>query len=245
MQALLIYSVVVMAVTWLGGVIPLARTWHERHLGLLTAFASGVLLGAAFLHMIPEAAGQIPNHIGLAVLGGLVFVFLLERVIATHYCEHDHDACDHFQMIGLTFYVGLTLHSIIDGVVLGSGALVPSLGIIVFSAVVAHKLPAVFSLSSILVAGGFRQKRVLRLLVVLSLATPAGAFAAFLGLRGLNPDLAIPSIAIAVSAGTFLYIALTDLLPTVQRETENWARSVAALLVGLLLMWGVGLLGQG
>lgn len=244
MQALLIYSIVVMGVTWVGGLVPLARTWHERQLGLLSALASGVLLGAAFLHMIPEAARQIPEWVGLAALTGLVFVFLLERVIVTHYCEHNHVGCDHFQVIGLTFYVGLTLHSIIDGVVLGSGALVPHLGGIVFVAVVAHKLPAVFSLSSILVAGGFRERRVLGLLMALSLATPAGAFAAFLGLPALQAGLDIPSTAIAVSAGTFVYIALTDLLPTVQRQAGNWGRSVAALLAGLLLMWVVGLLGH-
>jgi zinc and cadmium transporter len=238
MQVLLIYSLSVVAVTWLAGLLPLATRRKPVQRDLLTAFASGVLLGAAFLHMLPEAAEHVPQQVGVAALGGLLFVFLLERLIATHYCEHDHEACDHFQAIGYTFYVGITLHSFIDGVVLASGALIPQLGPIVFLAIVAHHLPVVFSLTSILVAGGFRQKRVLSLVGVLSLSTPAGAFLAYYLLRGLAHD--IQNLAVAVSAGTFLYVALTDLLPSLSHERRDWPRCAAALAVGLGLMYGAG-----
>ncbi|MBM3499616.1 MAG: hypothetical protein FJX74_13225 [Armatimonadetes bacterium] len=238
MQALLIYSLSVVAVTWIAGLLPLAARWKPGQRDLLTAFASGVLLGAAFLHMLPEAAEHVPRWVGVGALGGLLFVFLLERLIATHFCEHDHEACDHFQALGYTFYAGITLHSFIDGVVLASGALIPRLGPIVFLAIVAHHLPVVFSLSSILVAGGFHQKRVLSLVGILSLSTPAGAFLAFYLLRGLSHDLR--SLAVAVSAGTFLYVALTDLLPSIAHERRDWLRCACALAVGLALMYGAG-----
>ena len=238
MQALLVYSLSVVAVTWIAGLLPLAARWKPAQRDLLTAFASGVLLGAAFLHMLPEAAEHVPHWVGAGALGGLLFVFLLERLIATHYCEHDREGCDHFQAIGYTFYVGLTLHSFIDGVVLASGALIPQLGPIVFLAIVAHHLPVVFSLSSILLAGGFRQKRVLALICVLSLSTPAGAFLAFYVLRDLGHEF--QNLAVAVSAGTFLYVALTDLLPSITHERRGWAKCALALGTGLALMYAAG-----
>jgi zinc and cadmium transporter len=240
MQTVLIYSLVVVAITWIAGLLPLAGNWRQSQRGILTAFAGGILLGAAFLHMLPEAAEDAPHWIGPAALGGLLFVFVLERIIATHYCEHDHEGCDHFQMLGYAFYVGLSLHSIIDGVVLGSGTLIPRLGAIVFVAVAAHKLPVIFSLTSILLAGGFRERRVLVLIGLLSLTTPAGAFAAFLGLRNLGIE--VRSIAVAVSAGTFIYVALTDVLPSVATEKQTRLKSGAAMIVGLVLMYGAGLL---
>jgi zinc and cadmium transporter len=238
MQAVLIYSLSVVAVTWIAGLLPMATRWKPSQRDLLTAFASGVLLGAAFLHMLPEAAETVPQWVGAGALGGLLFVFLLERLIATHYCEHDHEACDHFQALGYTFYVGITLHSFIDGVVLASGSLIPQLGPVVFLAIVAHHLPVVFSLSSILLAGGFRQKRVLTLIGVLSLSTPAGAFIAFYLLRNLAVQF--QSLAVAVSAGTFLYVSLTDLLPSITHERRSWGKCALALGVGLALMYAAG-----
>lgn len=238
MRALLLYSLSVVAVTWVAGLLPLASSRRLRTRDFVTAFAGGVLLGAAFLHMLPEAAEHSPRYVGAAVLGGLLFVFLLERLIATHYCEHDLEACNHFQMIGYTFYIGLTIHSFIDGVVLASGSLIPRLGPLVFLAIVAHHVPVVFSLSSILVEGGFRQKRVLVLIGLLSLSTPAGALLAFGGLSGLSHEL--QSLAVAVSAGTFVYIALTDLLPSIAHERHNWPAAVFALSLGLALMYGAG-----
>ena len=241
--SLLLYSAAVVVATWLGGLIPLTGRWRDHHVGFLSAFACGVLLGAAFLHMLPEAAEHSAKMVGIAALAGLLFVFLLERVVVTHFCEHDNEECDHFQMIGYSFYVGLTLHSVIDGLVLGSGALIPELGGVVFVAVLAHKLPAVFSLTSILVAGGFRRKRVLLLLAILSLSTPAGAFAAFFGLGRLGEEAG--HIAVAVSAGTFIYVALVDLIPSVQWQSRTWLRSALALLAGLALMYLTGSLVHG
>jgi zinc and cadmium transporter len=235
MLTIVCYSLVVIAVTWAAGLMPLAGNWRESRRDLLTAFAGGVLLGAAFLHMLPEAAHNCPEWVGPAALAGLLFVFLLERLLATHYCEHDHEACDHFQVIGYTFYVGLTLHSFIDGVVLASGALIPSLGPIVLVAILAHHLPVVFSLSSILLAAGFSRRRLIYFLTILSLSTPTGAFAAFLGLRGLGGEL--QSLAVAVSAGTFLYIALADLLPSISHERRRWLPCALALALGLGIMY--------
>ena len=190
--------------------------------------------------MIPEAAAHAPKVTGLAALIGLLFMFFLERTVAVHFCEHDHDKCDHFQVMGFSFYIGLTLHSVIDGIVLGSGALMPALGLIVFVAIVAHKLPAVFSMSSILVAGGFRQKRVLRFIGILSLATPAGAFLAYFGLRGLDPG--VWHFAVALSAGTFLYVAVSDVLPHAQWQGKAAIRNGIALALGLFIMYAAGTL---
>ena len=235
---LLAYGAIVVVVTLIAGLIPLRRRWRDQNLGMLTSFAGGILLGAAFLHMIPEAAANAPSSAGIAALVGLLFMFFLERTVAVHFCEHNHDRCDHFQVVGFSFYIGLTLHSVIDGIVLGSGALLPTLGPIVFVAIIAHKLPAVFSMSSILMAGGFHEKRIKVLVGILSLATPVGAFAAYFALGGLDPG--VWHTAVALSAGTFLYVAISDLLPHAQWEGKAAIRNAAALFIGLLLMYVVG-----
>ena len=248
LAAVAFYCGTVVAMTWVGGLLPLARDWSRRRLRLFIAFGGGVLLSAAFLHMIPEAAQAIPQWVGPAVLAGLMMVFLLERVVAIHYCEHHHDqshaehlpAPNELQRAGYTLYAGLTIHSLVDGLVLGSGLLVPSLGPIVLVALLTHKLADSFSLTSVLVAGKFPRRTIILLLTMFSLTVPVGALAAFLGLRGLGEGVA--QAAIALSAGTFLYIALTDLLPEVQKDDEAWVQNLAALVLGIVVMWGAGAL---
>jgi zinc and cadmium transporter len=238
--SVLLYSFLMVVATWAGGLLPLARTWSRGHLRLFIAFSGGVLLGAAFLHMLPEAARVVPEWVGPAALAGLVLVFLLERFVLEHFCEHHADHIHDLQRAGYSLYIGLTIHTFIDGLVLGSSLLIPYLGPIVLIALLSHKIPAAFSLTSVLLAAEFRRRRILVLLALFSLTVPVGAAVAFWGLRGLGPQAW--ETAVALSAGTFLYIALTDLLPEVRKESEGWDLNVLALLLGLGVMYVSGLL---
>ena len=146
------------------------------------------MLGAAFFHMLPEAVHLGgPDVIPWAV-AGFLFLFLLERFVLVHVCaepgpserllghpappphglrehaghDHAHEAtgCD-VHTLGLAAFVGLSLHTLVDGFALGAAQSDPALGLLVFVAILAHKIPSSVSLTAILRAEGY--------------GTPAGA----------------------------------------------------------------------
>jgi zinc transporter ZupT len=111
---------------------------------------------------------------------------------------------------------------------------VPSLAPPVFLAIVIHKIPAAFSLCSILLLAGYTRERALLHICGFSTATPIGAVLSFLFLRGLGEE--VIAIAIGVSAGSFIAIATSDLLPQLHREDAPRVGSLVLLLVGIAVM---------
>src|SRR5690242_4976635 len=128
MAGSLLYSGMIMLAGWLGALIPVY--FHKsgsRYLRLFISFGAGVLLGAAFLHMIPDAVGTVGKTMGFWLLGGFLFLFLLEMFTFSHPCEEDH--CD-YHKIGWVAFAGLSLHNLVNGVALGSSLSIPALGFI-------------------------------------------------------------------------------------------------------------------
>ncbi len=231
LQRLLIATAAVVGLTLLGGLLPLLRTWSRSTIRLLLAFGTGVLLGAAFFHMIPEAAEALGDGIGAAVLAGFLLIYVLERFVMMHPCEEE--GCS-FHHMGVAAFCGITLHALIDGIALGAGLSIPSLSMAVTLAIVLHKLPASLSLSGILLHCEYPRGRIVGMILLFALATPIGAALSFGLLQGLTGDLL--HWAIGFSAGTFLAIATADLLPQVHSAPEGRFRNLAALFAGILIM---------
>jgi len=221
----------VVVLTLAGGLLPLVREWNRQVIRLLLAFGTGVLLGAAFCHMIPEATSDLGGEVGLSVLAGFLLIYVLERFLMVHACEEE--GCS-FHHMGLAAFCGITIHALIDGFALGAGLSVPMLSVAVTSAIVLHKLPASLSLTGILLHCGYPRRRILWMALGFALATPIGAVVS-LGVLTRLPEGALPT-AIAFSAGTFLAIATADLLPQVHSEPRGRYRNLAALFAGILVM---------
>lgn len=221
----------VTVLTLVGGLLPIVREWSQSTVRMLLAFGTGVLLGAAFFHMIPEAAHGLGDDVGVWVLAGFLAIWVLERFIMMHPCEEEHCSFHH---MGLAAFFGITLHSFIDGLALGAGVAIPSLSVAVTAAIVLHKLPASVSLSGILLHCNYPRRRILYMILAFALATPLGAAVSFFLLRDLSGP-ALPA-AIALSAGTFLAIATADLLPQIHSKPEGRFRNLAALFIGLLVI---------
>ena len=85
-HSLWLYSAIIVVVTWAGGIIPLYRPWRQSTLHLFVSFGAGVLLGVAFLHIIPEATAMIQANAGLPLLLGFLFLYVLEKFIMVHSC---------------------------------------------------------------------------------------------------------------------------------------------------------------
>jgi zinc transporter ZupT len=219
----------IFVLSFLGGMIPLLRRWSDPQLKLLISLSAGIILGVVFLDLLPEAM-HITPHFFTAVLVGFLLLLALEKFLLIHPHETEELAG---RRTGLAAYVGISLHSLLDGVALGSSVMVPALGPAVLWAIVAHKIPNTFSLTSILLYFGFSRRSALLLLLGFSLVTPLGGAIALLVLRNASPE--ILGLAVGLAAGTFLFIATSDLLPHAHSHHEGRHWNLLAVLAGALV----------
>lgn len=260
------YAGAILVAALAGGALPLLG--NVRRNDAFLSFSAGVMLGAAFFHMLPEAVERAGMASVPFVLLGFLFLFLLERFVLVHVCAepgpaalelaageaaghapqihphlHGHgEPCEGtgctVHTVGLAAFVGLSLHTMIDGFALGAASTDRALGFLVFLAILAHKVPSSFSLSAILRAEGYSRRRALAMNAAFSLMVPLGA-ALYLGLRDLLHTERFTAFALAASSGTFLHLALSDILPDLHRRGESKLKLSAALLTGVLLMWAL------
>jgi zinc and cadmium transporter len=230
------YSGAIVASAFAGALWPVLADVRKR-LVLFLAFAAGVMLGAAFFHMLPEALESGGARAITFVPAGFVVLFLLERYVLVHACEEPPEckAHEHQPAFGMTAFLGLSAHTLFDGVALAS-AVSEGVGMTVFLAIVAHKVPSSLSLASILKAEGRSRGRVLWLVLAFGLMVPLGA-ALYYALEQVAHWPSLTSSALAFSAGTFLYIAVSDLLPHINRHgRDKRLLHISGLLAGLLIM---------
>lgn len=268
--SLSIYTGAILLGALAGGALPLFA--NVRRSDLLLSFSAGIMLGAAFLHMLPEAVDGAGASAVPFVLVGFLALYLLERFVLVHVCAepgpnarlstggaplsagdpHDHradedphvhvegTACE-VHTLGLAAWVGLSVHTLVDGFALGAASVQPELGALVFLAILAHKIPNSFSLSAILMSEGYGRGRAVLMNAAFALMVPVGA-GIYLLLREAIHVQKFGPIALAASAGTFLHLSLSDILPDLHRRGGSRWRLSAALVVGLLLMAALSLL---
>jgi zinc and cadmium transporter len=257
--SLLLFSLAILGGAVAGGVLPLVGPM--RRSDQLLSFSGGVMLGAAFFHMLPEAvalggAATVP----WALLGFLV-LYLLERFVLVHICAepgmnqalatatvhepHQHpghvqgdEAGCEVHTLGLAAWIGMSIHTMVDGFALGAANHEAGLGLLVFIAILAHKVPSSFSLSAILRSEGYGRPKALWMNAFFALMVPTGA-GVYLALRNLVTLDRFTAFALAFSGGTFLHLSLSDILPDLHRRAGSKARVTVALLAGLALMWSL------
>lgn len=232
MASLGLYLPAVIFISLVGSFLPLMRELSQRALALLLSFSAGVLLGAVFFHMLPEIGEMLGENLGWPILAGFLLIFVMERFVFVHACE-ERD-CDIHQM-GIPAFMGISLHSLLDGLALGAGLMLPQLGPVVLLAVIIHKMPDSISITSILLSVGWSRRKVAMLSLLFSLTTPVGALLAYFFFRALSPENV--AIAIGISAGTFLAIATADILPQVHRIEERNPLTLVCLVLGLAVSW--------
>lgn len=197
-------------------------------------FAAGALLAASFIDLLPEAleegGGQL---VMLTVLMGFIGFFLLERFIGWFHHHHEHTGeAKGRRSTKALIVVGDTLHNFIDGLAIGVAFLVnPATGIITTIAVAAHEIPQEVGDFGLLLAKGMSKKRIIIVNLLSALATLVGAVLVF----GLGENFAISEpILLALTAGFFIYIAASDIIPTIHAEPRKIAN-----LQALILMFGI------
>ena len=244
MLVFLCISIVIASIV--GGIVPLLfRPTHKR-MQLAISFVGGVMVGVAILDLIPEALEAGDSHQVMCwLLAGFLTLFLLERFLPSHChdvaddqhgspCEHEH------RLTGAGAFVGLTIHSLLAGIALGAawvlGGLPIALG--VFVAIVLHKPFDALTLIALLRVGSTSRGKLIVINVMYALTVPCGVLIFMIG--GTTSPEAM-SAAIAFSAGMFLCISLSDLLPELHFHGHDRFSLTISLLLGLAVAWGISM----
>ena len=205
-----------------------AERWDRRMLRYCLAVGAGFMLAAAFIRMLPESVESQP-HAFTFVLAGYFGIHLFEHTVAPHFHfgEEVHPEAMIKPSVGYLAVLGLGVHTFFDGVAIMSGFVIgPTLGFLLFTAVLLHKLPEGFTIASVMLAAGKSRRAALGASAVLGGLTVAGGLATALFERHVG-------YALALSAGVTIYVAASDLIPEVNRES---APGLAwAVFAGLIL----------
>lgn len=219
---------------------------NARWIPAMVSYAIGALLGAAFLDVLPHAIEHAASveHLSMAVLGGILMFFLLEKLVLWRHCHtesceahgpHDHGH-DHGRS-GLMITIGDTFHNFVDGVMIAAAFLVDvQVGVVTAIAIIAHEIPQELGDFLILLHSGYSRLRALALNLVSSLATLVGAT---LGYFILEPMQAAMPYVLAVAASGMIYVAVADLIPGLHKRTEleHTAQQIILILLGVLTVY--------
>jgi len=209
----------------------------KKLLLFLVSFATGGLLGGAFLHLLPEAIEHLEEGLvlPLAILLGILTFFILEKFIFWRHC-HIPTSKEHPHPLVFMNLIGDGFHNLLDGVIIAASFMANfSLGIATTLAVVFHEIPQEIGDFGVLVYGGFNKIKALFFNFISGLTAVLGAFLTLiLGAKFTN---LVPFL-IPFTAGGFIYIASSDLIPELKKETQI-GKSLIQFL-GLLL--GIGLM---
>lgn len=207
------------------------------------SFSAGALFGDAFIHLFPEVIenGGFGVLSALYLLGGILMFFILEKVIHWQHC-HMPITKQHVHPFAYMNLVGDSLHNFIDGLII-AGSYIASIpvGIATTFAVVLHEIPQEIGDFGVLIHGGFSKSKAIFLNFVTALTAVLGVIVALL-LGKIIPD--IQSILVPIAIGGFLYIAGSDLIPELHRETKIkvsiW--QIISFIIGILIMLALLLL---
>lgn len=196
----------------------------------LVALAAGALLGGALFHMLPEAIAVIGNDLWvyLWVAAGVVFFHLLEQFLHWHHCHRPIHA---HRPLGYLILAADGLHNLIGGLAVGAAFVVDiRLGVVTWLVAAAHEIPQELGDFGILVHSGWAPTHALLYNLGSALTFPIGGVIAY-GLSGHFDAVAL----VPFAAGTFIYIALADLLPetTVESDTRRKVIHSLSFIVGL------------
>ncbi|MBI4091716.1 MAG: ZIP family metal transporter [Candidatus Levybacteria bacterium] len=227
----------------IGGFILLSREKFALKIShFLASFAAGVLLGSAFFDLLPEALHEGEEQgtdVFLWALIGIIFFFLAERFIHWfHHHEEYHEEKKTKTTLPLIIF-GDTMHNFLDGIVIAATFMVSlPLGITTAIAVFAHEIPQEIGDFGLMIHKGLKRSKIILINIASAAVAILGALLTYV--LGESIQKQIP-ILIALTAGFFIYIATSDLIPEIHHEKrKNYIiYETLLLLFGVMLIWFV------
>jgi len=215
----------------------------------MISFATGALLGAAFIALLPHALETVADgdahQVTFTVLLGLLGFFVMEKLVLWRHCHHTECEVHHVResselhggVAGPLIVVGDAVHNLIHGVLIAAAFLVDThLGIVTSLAVMAHQIPQELSNFAVLLHSGISRIRALVLNIASSLTAPLGGLIGYYGLRDV--EWLMPYM-LAIAVSSCIYIAVADLIPDLHKRTEVSAtlQQVALISAGVLTIY--------
>lgn len=242
MASVLLYSLVsVILVSLISfiGLVTLSIKTEKLKLALvyLISFSAGALLGDAFIHLVPEIMknGGYTLNSAIYILIGILIFFGLEKIIHWQHC-HMPINHEHIHPFAYTNLVGDALHNFIDGLIIAASymASIP-VGIATTIAVILHEIPQEIGDFGVLLHGGFTKAKALAMNFLTALGALLGALVA-LWLGGLVNE--IQKYLIPLAIGGFIYIAASDLIPELHKETKinRSIGQIISIIIGIAIM---------
>jgi len=271
-MTIFLYCLAIATVSVFGGCLPLSKRISHLTLQIYLSLSAGAMLGAACFHMLPEGAQLAGRSFGWWTALGVIGLYVIERFLSPHshepteadahehddehVHEHHHDSVPAVSQLhspaphvaGWSAVAGLSIHTLLGGIALGSAVLGPEtpkdLGLAVFLATVLHKPADSLTISTLLIKAGTQRGRTLVVQFVFALLIPIGVLMFHLGQSAIAAHVgnAFTGSVLAFSAGTFICIALSDLLPEVQFHSHDRIKLFLAFILGAMLMWGTALI---
>jgi len=263
---LVFYCIAIAGFSLVGGLLPNWIKMTHTRTQLVMSFVSGLMLGVAFYHLLPHSVALVGGDHGADtsvwwLMIGLITMLLLLRLFHFHQHDfsseedqhHDHHHHHHPQqsnahsMSWMGIALGLALHTLVDGVALGAvmqGGSVEAglIGIGVFLAILLHKPLDAMSITTIMQAGGWSRGARATTNLLFALMCPLGALMFYFGVDILaDSQNHVVAAALAFSAGAFICIALSDLLPEVHFHSHDRGKLTLAFLLGIALAYAIGI----
>ncbi|HET8678370.1 MAG TPA: ZIP family metal transporter [Blastocatellia bacterium] len=245
---IILYGLLAAAANFLGGLLVSSRRVGQTTLRYLIALGAGFMLATVFLKMVPESielwAGEKLTAEAMIIpmmwfLGGYLLIQLVEHTVAPHFHfgEETHEEAMLAEHAALAGVSALMVHTFFDGVSIAAASLVDfRMGVLVFIAVLLHKLPEGFTVASMMLAAGRSRRgaRVAALLVGLATLVGAALVVLFDGLIVYSHNLS--SHVLPLSAGVTLYVAASDLIPEVNTR-EGGIKTSLMVFGGVALLY--------
>lgn len=263
----LFYSLIAGISTIIGTLLIFYKYKWAKHNSIhLMSFAAGIMLSLAFLHLIPEAL-EISNHnhletdhqletghsepsvndnhsisenkmIFLMIVIAFVIFSIIESLIRIHPRHDCGDETPHkHSVLSVLSITGLTLHSLIDGVIIAVGFKAGfRLGIMTTIAVVLHEVPEGIITTSILLHDTMKKNMVFFFSLLVAIATPIGAISSYFLIGEAESN--ILKILIALAAGSLIYISASDLIPETHKSEKRL--NTIFLIAGIIIFYVIG-----
>lgn len=237
---IILASIIVSCSSLIGGLLLLRKkTLSEDAIIHLVSFAAGVILTVAFVDLLPEAVEHaeelgLHTNIFLFTFFGIILFFFLERFLLWF---HHHDDTHGEKPTSILILFGDGFHNFIDGIAIAAAFIAdPLLGVITSIAIAAHEIPHELADYSVLVHSGMKPMKALFYNFLSSLTALVGALSGYFFLQSISQSL---PYMLAFSAGTFIYIACSDLIPDLHtnfKKQKQWRQSLP-LIIGIAIAY--------
>lgn len=236
-------SVIVVSLVSLIGIffIALKEDVLKRYLFLLISLAVGALLGDAFIHLIPEAFKSIPNttYLAVIIIAGILVFFVLEKALHWHHHHHHHgkvEGVSAIHPVGRMILVSDAVHNFIDGLIIGASYLVSiEVGMATTVAIIFHEIPHEIGDFGVLIHSGYKKAKALWLNFMTAMVAVLGTIIALV--MGNVSEISTVWL-VPLAAGGFIYIALSDLIPEMQKvkRARDSILQLIAIMIGVSAM---------